>query len=430
MDHTYQKTTLPNGLRVMKLHMPAVHSVFANLYVKSGWRLEKSSESGISHFVEHMLFKGTTHYSNSREISEAVDNIGADINGSTMPEYSEFSLIVHPRHLADGMRIFGDFLTNSTFDSAEVENEKEIIAEELSQYSDIAGDSVNLDELACSLMWPMRSMSCSALGSYKTIKSFSRRQLIEHYRDHYVPSNMVLSVAGNYDPDKLDALLAEHFGDLSGEATLREPEYETGLGFPRSVYKRMPSRMAYMKLCHEACSYRDPNLILVLVISDILGGGISSRLFSTLREELGLVYDVSSGATMYSDVGSIDVITSTKASKLIPTLKCVLEQIRILADGGVTEEELARVKDRVACQMDFMLDSPADLNEWFGLRELLTSPEEMETPDDEMERLRSVTAEDLNRVVREYMVPGRRGLVLVGAGSWRQRRQIAKLLEQ
>jgi len=133
---------------------------------------------------------------------------------------------------------------------------------------------------------------------------------------------------------------------------------------------------------------------------------------------------------MYSDVGSIDVITSTKASKLIPTLKCVLEQIRILADGGVTEEELARVKDRVACQMDFMLDSPADLNEWFGLRELLTSPEKMETPDDEMERLRSVTAQNLNRVVREYMVPARRALVLVGAGSWRQRRQIAKLLEQ
>jgi len=430
MDHSYEKTTLPNGLRVMKLHMPAVHSVFATMYVKAGWRLEKSSESGISHFVEHMLFKGTSRYANSRELSEAVDNIGADINGSTMPEYSEFSLVVHPRHLEEGLRIFGDFLTNSTFDTAEIENEKNIIAEEISQYSDIAGDSVGLDELACNLMWPMKGMSSSALGTIETIKSFTRKQLIEHYRTFYVPSNMVLSVAGNFDPARLDELAEEVFGGPGGEVAPLEPEYETGIAFPRTVFKRMPSRMGYMKLCHEACSYREPNLIPVLVISDILGGGISSRLFSTLREEMGLVYDVSSGVTLYSDVGSIDVVTSTNRSKLIPTLKCILDQIRILANEGVTEEELVRVKDRVACQMDFMLDSPADLNEWFGLRELLTSPEKIETPDDEMERLRAVTADDLNRVVRDYMVPERRGLVLVGAASWRQRRQIAKLLER
>ena len=121
MNHSYQKTILPNGLRVIKLRMPAVHSVAVSMYVKCGPRLETADESGISHFVEHMLFKGTPTHPNSRAISEAADNIGADINGATLPEYSEYSLIVHPRHLDEGLGIFADLLCNSLFEAREIQ---------------------------------------------------------------------------------------------------------------------------------------------------------------------------------------------------------------------------------------------------------------------------------------------------------------------
>jgi len=430
MNHSYRKTTLHNGLRVIKLRMPQVHSVAASMYVKCGPRFETAQESGISHFVEHMLFKGTAAYPDSRAISAAFDNIGADVNGSTLPEYSEFSLIVHPRHLDQGLRIFGDLLTASTFDAKEIENEKEIIAEELCRYRDDAGDIVNLDELAYNLMWPTKSTLYSALGSDETIMSFTRDRLVEHYRRYYVPSNMVLSIAGNFEHSRVDALTQEIFGGLSGEIEPCEPEYETDVSFPRTFFRKMPTRMRYMKLCQKACSYRDPNLLAVLIVCDVLGGGAASRLFSTLREEHGLVYDVSAGAALYSDVGSIDIVTSTNRSKLLPTLKCILEQIGILRNEGVGEEELARVKDRVACQMDFLLDSPIDLSEWFGVRELLTSPEKLETPADEMKRLRSVTTQDVNRIIRRYLVPERRGLVVVGTSSWRQRRRVARLLAE
>ena len=429
MNNAYQKTTLPNGLRVVKVRMPAVHSVAASIFVKSGPRFETAAQSGISHFVEHMLFKGTSKFANSQAISEAIDNIGADINGSTLPEYSEFALIVHPRHLDEGLRIFGNLLTDSAFDDREIQNEKRIIAEELSQYRDIAGDSVNLDELAYDLMWPTKSTnSFSALGSDKTIEAFTREKLIEHYRTYYVPSNMVLSIAGNFDPGHVDSLADEIFAGLNGKVQLPEPEYEDNVPYPRTLFKKMPALMGYMKLCHKACSYRSPDLMAVFVVCDILGGGAASRLFSTLREEEGLVYDVSAGAGLYSNVGSIDIVTSTNRLKLIPTLECILRQIRILREEGVSEQELDRVKDRVACQMDFLLDSPSDLTEWFGVRELLTAPEKLETPADEMERLRAVTTNDVNRVIREYLVPERRGLVLVGASSWRQRRRIAAIL--
>ena len=428
MDHSYQKRTLPNGLRVIKLRMPAVHSVAASMYVKCGPRFETAELSGISHFVEHMLFKGTPTHADSQAISEAMDSIGADVNGSTMPEYSEFSLIVHPRHLDEGLRIFGDILTNSVFDADEMENEKQIVAEELRQYQDVAGDSVSLDELAYNLMWPTKSASYSALGNDETIMSFTRDQVVGHFHKHYVPSNMVLSIAGNFDGGRVDALVESIFGRLSGEPELWYPQYKSGVSFPRVFFRKMPTRMGYMKLCQKACSYRDSDLMGVLVVCDVLGGGASSRLFSALREKKGLVYDVSAGAALYSDFGSIDIVTSTNSSKLIPTLECTLAEIRTLRAQGVSEQELARVKDRVACQMDFLLDSPVDLNEWFGVRELLTSPEKLETPADEIERLRRVSTDDVNRVIRDYLVPERRGLVVVGSASWRQRRRAARLL--
>jgi len=430
MDVYYEKSTLSNGLRLIKLPMPAVHSVAAGVYVKSGPRFETAEECGISHFVEHMLFKGTRVHPTAQAISEAIDNIGGDVNGSTMPEYSEFLLIVHPRHFEEGLRIFGDILLNSTFAPDEIENEKKVVAEEISQYRDIAGDSVNLDELAYNLMWPTKAMVYSALGSNESVHSFTREQLLEYYRKHYVPSNLVLVIAGNFDPARVDALVAEVFGGGTGSAEIHQPEYVASDGFPRAVFRKMPTSLGYIKLCHQACSYRDPNFMASLIICDVLGGGTASRLFATLREEEGLVYDISAGAVPYSDVGSIDIVTSTNRSKLIATLAAILEQIRILREEGVSEQELARVKDRVACQRDFLLDSPSDLVEWMGVRELLTSPEKLETPSEEVERLRAVAAERVNEVIREYLVPERCALVLVGSASWLQRRQIDRLLKE
>ena len=425
----YRKTTLPNGLRLIKLHMPWVHSVAAGLYVKAGPRFETAPKSGISHFVEHMLFKGTQRFADSRAISDAVENIGGDINGSTMPEYSEFSMVVHPRHFDEGLRIFGDILLHSAFDAAEIENEKQIIAEEISQYLDLAGDSVNLDELAYNLMWPTRSTGYSTLGNDRTIHAFSRDEIVEHFRRYYVPSNQVLCIAGSFDPARVDSMVEEIFGSAGGKVDIPEPEYNSEISFPRMTFKKMPTRMAHMKLCHKACSYRAPDLLAVLVVCDVLGGGTASKLFSKLREEQGLVYDVWASAALYCDVGSIDITTSTNRRKLVPTLESILEQIRVLKQTGISEHELVRVKDRVACQMEFLLDSPSDLIEWFGARELLAAPEKLETPADEVEHLRAVTTDDVNRVIRQYFVPERRALVLVGASSWIQRRNIGKLLE-
>jgi len=429
MNNSYEKTTLPNGLRVIKVHMPSVHSVAAGMYVKSGPRFERTGESGISHFLEHMIFKGTNRFPDSRAISEAVDNIAADINGSTLPEFSEFTLIVHPSHFEEGLHIFGNLLTDSTFEISEIENEKRIVAEEISQYRDVAGDSVNLDELAYNLMWPTKERGYSALGSDRTIRAFTRDDIAEHFKKYYVPSNMVLSIAGNFAPERVDPLVEEIFGEMRGDVRFEKPEYINHNRYPRMFYRRMPTLMGYMKLCHAACSYRDSDLMAVLAVCDILGGGTASRLFSTLREEEGLVYDVTAGAALYSDVGSIDIITSANRAKLVPTLNGIMKQIQILREEGCGEREIERVKDRVACQMDFLMDTPTDIIEWFGVRELLTDPVKLETPADELERLRNVTVDEANRVIHEYLVPQRRALVLVGASSWLQRRQIARLLE-
>jgi predicted Zn-dependent peptidase len=415
---------------VIYVRMPSFHSAIAMVFLRMGPRFESLEDNGLSHFTEHILFKGTEHYPDPESISREIDALGAELNGATMPEYTELLVSCHTRHFGRGLRMLADIVTRPRFDPEHVEAERRVVLEEMGQFRDLVGEGVSIDEMAYELMWPTRSYSFNGLGSTENVARFRCDDLVAHYRRFLKARNMVVCIAGNFDEAEVSSILGGHFGGLDGGEPAKNVPLQNAQDSARHVFRRGPTKMGYLKLCHKACSYHDPLLYRVLVLSDILGGGVTSRLFSRLRERDGLVYDVSANTTLFSDCGSVDIATTTSRDKVAATVEATLEEIRRLADDGIQEEYLQTIKDRVACHMEILEDSPPDVADWLGVRDLLLSPERLVTPTEEAKRLDDVTIEGIQTTAQEVFRPAHRSLVVVGPTSWLQRRRIRKALVQ
>ncbi|MFP4055916.1 MAG: M16 family metallopeptidase [Candidatus Brocadiia bacterium] len=419
---------LPNGLRAIFVRMAGFHSAIATVYLRMGPRFETRETNGLSHFAEHVLFKGTRRLPEPEAVSREIDAIGAELNGATMPEYTELMVSCHSRHFLRGLELLAEVVLHPTFARDHVETERRVVIEEMSHYRDVAGEDVNLDELSYELMWPSQAHSFSCLGYERNLARFGEDELAAHYHRFLQAANMVVCVAGNYPQDEVVDLLSERFGSLErGHAATPAPLRDVQAS-ARHAFRRAPTRMAHLKLCHKACSYHDPKFYRVLVASDILGGGVTSRLFSRLRERDGLVYDVCSNTTLFSDCGWVDIATTTRRERAADAVEGALEEVRRLADQGLDEATLQMFKDRVACQMEILEDSPPDVADWLGVREILLAPQRLVTPTEEAKRLKSITAEEIRAVAQEVFRPSRRSLVVVGPSSWAQRRRIRGLV--
>ena len=425
-----RREVLPNGLRLVLVPMPSFHSAIAMAYVRMGPRFETADENGLSHFVEHVLFKGTERYPGPDALSREIDAIGAELNGATMPEYTELVVSCHRRHFVRGLELLCEVALRPRFDAEHVETERRVVLEEMGQYRDVVGDELSIDELSHELMWPRQAHAFRCLGPERNVARFTRDQVEAHYRRFLKGANVVVCVAGNFDEAAVLDVLGERLGTLERGERAAAGRLRDDQAAAQCLFRRARTRMAYLKLCHKACSYHDAKLYPVLVLSDILGGGVTSRLFARLRERDGLVYDVSSNTTLFSDCGWLDIITTTSQRKLADTVAASLEEMVRLASEGVDEAQLQTIKDRVACQMEMLEDSPPDVADWFGVREILLMPERLGSPAEEAERLKRVTVAEIRSAAEDVFLPARRSLVVVGPSTWSQRRRIRGLLSR
>ncbi len=425
-----RRETLANGLRVIFIPMPTFHSAIAVVYVRMGPRFETAEDNGLSHFAEHVLFKGTERHPDPDAISREIDAIGAELNGATMPEYTELLVSCHSRHFLRGLALLSEVVLSPRFDGEHVDLERRVVLEEMGQYRDIVGDDYSIDELSYELMWPRQAHAFSCLGPEQNVLRFTRDQVEAHYRRFLLGRNTVVCVAGSFDEDAVRALIADRFGSLPAGEMAEAPPLRDEQAGAQCLFRRARTRMSYLKLCHKACSYHAPQLYPVLILSDVLGGGVTSRLFARLRERDGLVYDISSNTTLFSDCGWLDIMTTTSRAKLAAAVEASLEEVRRLAAEGVADSQLQAIKDRVACQMEILEDSPPDVADWFGVREILLAPERLASPTEEAERLKHVTGEQIRAAAHDVFQPARRSLVVVGPSSWGQRRRIRGLLER
>ena len=426
--YTYEKQVLPNGLRVLYIQLPHIHSVVMAAYIGVGSRYETEHKLGISHLLEHMLFRGSKRFQGSVELLKAVDDIGGEIDAYTSPEHSAVLLQVHSKHCRRGLELLGDVVLGGNFRKEDLETEKLIIQEEIGQFMNEKEDYICIDDLAYNLMWRTGSLNASSFGDKKTVARISRENLEEHYRRFFVPENIVLCISGSFDRKEAEKWVADNFGQFSGKLEVEKPSYAVEQKGARAVFKKTPSRAAHIKLCHKSFPYKHPKVLITYLIADVLGGGTSSRLLSNIRERMGLVYEISSYPTLFSDVGSVDIYTYTKKANFEKTIKAIMEEINRLVKFGITQEELKRTEERVFSQMQLVMDSPLAMSSWFGIEELLVSPDEPERPEVQSEKVHNIKLEEVAEVTREIFVPERRNLAVVGSTGLWERKRVRKLL--
>ncbi len=416
--YTYSKEVLPNGLRVIYLEMPHIHSVVMSAYIGIGSRHEEEKKSGVSHLLEHMLFRGTRHFGNSFELLQAIDDIGGESDAYTSPEHTAVIIQTHNRHLKKGLRILSDIILGGNFKPDDVETEKSILREEIKQFVDVKGDYVCIDDISFCLMWKDGSEGTPLFGDEKTIEILTAEDLTTYYKKFFVPENIVLCVSGSFKKELVAHLIHETFGNLQGKFLCQKPPLKTVQTEPKYLFKKSPSQTTSFKLCHKAYPYKHKNAIIMLLIADVLGGGISSRLPLSLREKLGLVYEITCYPTMFSDVGSIDIYTSTKKENFEKTMRAVMDEVHKLFHEGITEQELKRTEERVFSQTQLVMDSPLAMANWFGIEELLIAPKIPDTPEKQAQKIRDIKLEDVHNAVSEIFVPEKRNFIVVGVYNW------------
>ena len=339
------KVVLPNGLRIYTDEMPHTHSVSMGIFTRVGSRYEDDRLSGVSHFLEHMFFKGTAKRPTAKDISEAIEGVGGYINASTSFDVTTYYCKVANIHTERGLDVLTDMLTGAVFEPKEIEKERGVIQEEIKMSLDVPAHWVHqiLDEI----MWGDQPLGRDIAGTLETVGAFSREDLLAYRARHYTAANTVISLAGNFDSTKMVDAVTSLFASYP-TAPLASP-YST-VDSPAGPHVHLINKateQTNFALGLKTFAYTDPDRWALSVLDNVLGGGMSSRLFQEIREERGLAYSVGSYTSEYDDAGKWVVYGGVEVGKAQAAVAAVVEELRKLRDDGITDAELTRIKEQV-----------------------------------------------------------------------------------
>jgi predicted Zn-dependent peptidase len=342
-ERNLRRTVLPNGLIVLTERMDHLRSVAMGVWIKSGSRCEPAETNGISHFVEHMLFKGTRSRS-AQLIAREMDAIGGNLDAFTGKETICFNVKSLSDHVPVAMDILADLVLNPVFAPPDIERERGVILEEIKIDED--NPDVLVQELFTQSFWKGHPLGWPILGTTETVGRLSQNQLFDYHGGRFHGGNMVFSAAGLLDHDEFVASVAEKFSPLS----IGEPLTELSAPEPSArIVLRNKKALEQVQICMgvPAPPITDENRYSALVLNTVLGGGMSSRLFQTIREERGMVYSIYSDLSPYRDTGTLCVYAGTSANKTLEVVNLVLAEFRSLKEIPLAEEELKRAKDQL-----------------------------------------------------------------------------------
>jgi predicted Zn-dependent peptidase len=394
MPAAHRVLPLPGGARLVAESMPERQSTSMVLMFAGGSRLEDDRLGGVSHFIEHLYFKGTKRRPSSKEIADAIEGVGGFINASTDKELTAYWARVPSEHEDLAFDILFDIVANSRVDEADVEKERMVILDELRMYQDQPQDLVqNLFE---ELIWPGHPLGRDIAGTEQSVARLTRDDIIEYADAHYRLPNVVVGAAGSLDvPHTADvvarglALRADPDGAL--DSSTPDP-----LSAPRVLIRRRQTAEAHICLGARALSYMDPDRYALDLLNTVLGEGMSSRLFLNIRERLGLAYDVHSFTQKHRDTGYLGVYIGVEPKKAVDAVNAVLGELRALADDEVAEDELTRAKEFTKGRLRLEMETTNGVAFWLTYQQLLFG--EIKTIDEELAQVDAVTAADLKRV--------------------------------
>jgi len=407
--HGIRRTRLDSGLRVVTEHLPGLRSAAVGFWVGTGSRDEPEAIAGASHFLEHLLFKGsaTRH---AADIAEAVESCGGDMNAFTGQEVTAYYVRVPDRHLDLALEILSDIVWSPALRPDEVESERQVILEEIRMRDDTPDDLVH--DVFSGALFPEHPLGREVSGSQETITAVTREQIAEYHADHYRPSNIVVAVAGNVDHDHVVKAIDAAVAVSAGERPRRINGADGGSP-DEFVRVDRPLEQSHVVLGARALRRDDPDRFALAVVDQVLGGGMSSRLFQEVREKRGLAYSVFSYRSAFEETGALAVYCATAPERVEETLSVVRGELdRLVADGGITERELAGAKGHLTGSLALSLESSSSRMHRIGRAELTMG--EVPSLDWVVEQVEAVTADDVGRVIERVLGGGDRTLALVG----------------
>ena len=403
----YQKTTLANGLRIVSESIPYMSSISLGIFVGTGSRHETPAEQGVSHFIEHLMFKGTQRRS-AKDIAEMVDDVGGQLNAATDRENTCYYIKVLPEHLSLGMDILSDMLLNSKFAETDVEKERQVVLEEISLYEDSPDELIH--DLHMNSLWPGHALGRNILGTRQTIAAMDRQSILDYRTRHYVPDNLVIAAAGNLTHSQLVELSQNYWAGVSGKSQILADPTPTFVA--ARLLQEKDIEQLHICLGTPGVAHDSPQYYASHVLNTILGGGVSSRLFQSIREDRGLAYSVCSYPSSFRDTGLMTIyagVSPENSREVIEITNAILADIRL---NGVRPDEIKRAKEQLKAGLMFSMESSASRMSRVGRAEI--SSREYLSPEKLAAKVDAVSLEQLFELAQPLYQPDTTCLTALG----------------
>ena len=405
----YQKTILDNELRIITATMPHTRSVSIGIFIGVGSRYETEDQAGVSHFIEHLCFKGTPKRPTSRKISETIEGVGGILNGGTDKELTLYWCKVAQSHFPLALDVLADMLLHSKFDPVDIERERQVIIEEIHMSNDSPIQRVNtlIDEI----VWPNHPLGRDIAGSKESVTAITRDIMLDYRANHYAPNNTVITIAGDIQHQEMVTAVSQVLGNWanrqprSGYLAYKEQQAR------RLLIEARDTEQVHLCLALPGLSLFDPRRFTLGLLNVILGEGMSSRLFAEIRDKLGLAYNIHSYVEHFLDSGSITVYAGVEPKNILVAIKAILEQLSQLKEV-TPDSELSKAKEFAKGRLLLRMEDNRSVAGWMGGQEILTG--RILSVDQVISIIDAITADELRQLAQELLVGSKLRLAVVG----------------
>ncbi|MES3031537.1 MAG: pitrilysin family protein [Patescibacteria group bacterium] len=406
----FKKHTLPNGLNIVTIPMQDNPAVTVFVMVETGSKYEKKETNGLSHFLEHMIFKGTPKRPRALDIAHELESIGAQYNAFTGQEYTGYYAKVKATDLDTALDVVSDIYLHPLFDAKEMEKEKGVIVEEIRMYQDMPHRHVQ--NLFLSLVYGDQPAGWNIAGTEQTVKSFTREDFVKYCAEHYVASATTVVVAGGFDEVSTVQKIEKAFEEIPTHTPLSKVAVVESQGEPRILVQYKETDQAHLVLGFRSYGARSKHDPALSVLSGILGKGMSSRLFQKLREEMGVGYYIYASHDAYTDHGLFSISAGIDTSRFDEVLAVLLDECKKLSDTLVDPLELKKVKDYLTGSFVLGLETSDSRAEYAAVNQIVKG--EITPPEEEVSDIQKVTAEEVQAIAREIFIEKNMNLAVIG----------------
>jgi len=404
---SFERSLLDNGIEVLTKYMSNVRSIALGFWVKTGSRNESQSMNGMSHFLEHLLFKGTETRS-AKQISETFDGLGAELNAFTGKEYTCYYTRILDENLDVAVENLSDMISNPAFKEDDIKSEKEVVLEEINLHEDSPDERVH--DLFAETLWKEHPLGESILGHLDTVKKFEREDVIRYFKKQYSSRNIIVVGAGHLEHKELLKLAQVYLKDIDGDASIKD-KIDAKVK-PRVKIQGKKTEQAHICYGFEGLSASHEDRFSLGILDNVLGGGMSSRLFQEIREKRGLAYSVFSYHSFYRDTGSIVAYAGTRPSNAELVIELIKKEIEDIAKKGIKKSELDRTKSQIKGQLVLSLENTGNRMMRLGKSEITHG--EILSLNELIRRIDEVTLEDVQRVAQSIFLPEKNVLTVIG----------------